>query len=94
MVQLDSNRIRTSRGRRIPAHIDTDYQQVTSEQSADPIQKYRVGGLVIQNRLTINTLQYENPPTPATNFVGLFNPIPRTAMLSWANDTKDLCAPQ
>ena len=39
MIQLDSNRIRTPRGQRIPAHLDTDYQQVTSEQSADPIQK-------------------------------------------------------
>ena len=38
MVQFDSNRVRTPQGRRIPAHIDTDYQQVTSEQSADPIQ--------------------------------------------------------
>ena len=93
MIQLDSNRIRTPRGRRIPAHLDTDYQQVTSEQSADPIQKYRVGGLVIQNYLSINTLQYANPPTPVPNFVGFFNPIPRTAMLSLANDTKDLCAP-
>ena len=91
MVQLDSNRIRTSRGRRIPAHIDTDYQQVTSEQSADPIQKYRVGGLVIQNCLIINTLQYTNPPTSVPNFVGFFHPIPRTAMLSLTNETKDLC---
>ena len=92
MVQLDSNRVRTPQGRRIPAHIDTDYQQVTSEQSADPIQKYRVGGLAIQNCLVINTLQYTNPPTSVPNFVGLFNPIPRTAMLSLANDAKDLCA--
>lgn len=38
VVQLDSNRIRTPQGRRILAHIDTDYQQVTPEQSADPIQ--------------------------------------------------------
>ena len=93
MVQLDSNRIRTPQGRRILAHIDTDYQQVTPEQSADPIQKYRVGGLVIQNCLTINILQYANPPTSVPNFVGFFNPIPRTAMLSLTNDTEDLCAP-
>ena len=93
MVQLDSNRIRTPQGRRILAHIDTDYQQVTPEQSADPIQKYRVGGLVIQNCLTINILQHANPPTSVPNFLGFFNPIPRTAMLSLTNDTEDLCAP-